>query len=298
VGLSIDGPYPRNEFRGFPNNVEKTKRYTNQVLKNIEAMCAEGVNPGVIIVLHKANAVGDRLEKLKEFITWLKGVGVKSGKLNPCSVFNPSKRDKIELTSEELTHAWLELAKFTMPDPELQWDPFRAMVKNLRGSHLSDCIFTKCDFWNTEAGRVILGDGSVSCCARAFEIVGTTFIRPGRISFERYDALEQTDCNNCRYWNVCFGGCPGNGRDGDWRNKDKHCASIFAVYKHLETQIKAVDPTAILVTDKEYKDKKGEQLHHSDSAHGDSEHGDGIEHRDSGGHGDIPHGDEVRHEDT
>jgi len=304
VGISIDGFYPENKLRGFPGNAEKTKEYTKRVLDNIETLCAENVIPGIIVVLHKANTTGKHLERLKDFIRWLSKLGVKSGKLNPCSVDNPKKAKKIELSSEELKHVWLEMAKFTLFEDGLKWDPFTSMLKNLRGNYLGDCIFTQCDFWNTHSAQVILGDGSVSCCARTFNLVGSTFIRAYR-SFERYEVLEKTDCAGCRYWSICNGGCPSRGINGDWRNKDKYCEAIYALYEYLEKHIKAFDPNAVLVTDKNYKKKA---YYHSEGEHGDH-HGDHRDHGDSyngqqrrvlgyRGHGDSPHGDHRDHGDS
>ena len=302
VGISIDGFYPENKFRGFPGNAEKTKEYTKKVLENIETMCAENVIPGMIVVLHKANGTGKHLERLKDFIRWLSKLGVKSGKLNPCSVDNPSKAKEMELSQKELSDAWINLAKFTLFEGGLKWDPYTSMLKNLRGTYLGDCIFTQCDFWNTRSARVILGDGSVSCCARTFNFVGSTFIRSGTPTFERYDALEKTDCADCRFYPICFGGCPSRGMGGDWRNKDKNCEAIYALYDYLEKHIRAFDPNVVLVMDKNYK---RENPSHSKKQQGGRDHGgsSGRQHGDSGhadwkDHGDSSHGNHSDHRDS
>ena len=308
VGISIDGFYPENKLRGFPGNAEKTREYTKKVLSNIEALCAESVIPGMIVVLQKANAIGKHLEHLKDFIKWLGDLGVKSGKLNPCSVDNPNKAKEMELSPNELEHAWLELAKFTLIDNELHWGPFTSMLKNLRGSYLGDCIFLKCDFWSTRSAKVILGDGTVSCCARTFNVIGSTFMRTGMQTFERYEALEQIPmekggCSDCRYTRVCNAGCPARGMDGDWRNKDRYCEAIYGLYEHLEKHIRAFDPNVVLITDKGYKQKANADSPSSSRDHDDFDHGDYQDHGDSDtiahvDNHDDSHGDYEDHQDA
>ena len=59
------------------------RKYTDVVLKNIFEMQKQGINVGVITLLHKINAGTDEaLDKFVDFILMLRANNIKGGKLN------------------------------------------------------------------------------------------------------------------------------------------------------------------------------------------------------------------------
>ena len=75
VGLSVDGPWPLNEFRG-KGDKKKRKRQTKKILKNLDKMKEAGIGVSVIAVIHKANGTGDRIEVMKRWVKELHDKGI------------------------------------------------------------------------------------------------------------------------------------------------------------------------------------------------------------------------------
>ena len=245
VGISIDGDKSLNLLRGFPNNKKKNREYTNQVINNIFRLHRDGISIGLIVVLTKVNAASNsKLRRLLKFILMLREQGITGGRLN-FMWSNRVETRKYELTSEEASHAWLYLYKNLKEYKDLHWQPFREFTDNLLGFSHSSCSFGKCDYFCTST-KVILPDGSLGNCDRTHQ-EGSTYTR-APMSYERYEALKETDCKKCRYWNVCYGGCPSEGLDGDWRNRTRWCQPIYDLYKAIEFDIKKLLPNVKLVT--------------------------------------------------
>jgi len=250
IGVSIDGDGELNSIRGFPEDINKNKMFTEQVINNIFKLQSEGISVGVIVVLTKANASStNKLDKLVEFILKLRNHGIKSGRLN--LMWSNDNDDKYQLTTEEASYAWSYLYEKLKPYKDLQWQPFKEFVDNLLGLGHSSCSYGKCDYFSTVT-RVILADGSIGNCDRTHQ-EGNIYTR-ANTSFERYEVLKQTDCEKCRYWNCCYGGCPAEGIDGDWRNKTRFCMAIYNLYSIIETEIKQMMPNIKLIT--EYNNKE------------------------------------------
>ncbi len=170
--------------------------------------------------------------------------GVEGGRLN-FMWSNRIETKKYELTSEEASHAWLYLYKNLREYIDLQWQPFREFTDNFLGFSHSSCSFGKCDYFCTST-KVILPDGSLGNCDRTHQ-EGSTYTR-APMSYERYEALKETDCRKCRFWDACYGGCPSEDLDGDWRNQNRWCQPIYDLYKAIEFDIKKLLPNMKLVT--------------------------------------------------
>lgn len=248
-GVSIDGTGELNSLRGFPDDKVKNREFTEKVLDNMFTMRKEGINVGVITLLHKVNAgTPAKLRKLRDFLFMLKDNGITGGRLNLMWSNYPEVK-QYELTPEEASRALVYLYNEVGKEPELHWNHFREMIDNLLGFHLSSCSFGKCDYFCTTGAKSILPDGSFGNCDRTHQ-EGVVYTRASNSpTFERYEVLKETDCSECRYWNVCYGGCPSEGVDSDWRNKTRWCKPIYDLYSVIEKDIKGIFPNIRLVTD-------------------------------------------------
>jgi uncharacterized protein len=250
IGVSIDGDGELNILRGYPNDKEKNEAYTKQVIDNMIRLHNEGIGVGVISVLSKANADSDaKLKKLVDFILMLRSHGIKGGRLN-LMWSNHEKSKKYELTEDEASHAWLYLYNALKPYRDINWQPFRDFVDNIMGFGHSSCSYGKCDYYCTTT-KVILANGNLGNCDRTHQ-EGYLYERSKFPSNERYDYLKLTDCKDCRYWNVCYGGCPAESVDADWRNKTRFCKATYNVYSAIENDIKDLFPNIELMSD--YRD--------------------------------------------
>jgi len=254
VGISIDGPWPLNKPR-------TNKKNTNKIIKNIYKMVAKEVKPGIIMVLHKANGLPGQREQLKDFILELKSLGINGGRLNLAEIDDRDVKKRLELSPKEASDLYKDLAEFVLvKNDNLRWQPFRDVIDNLLGLGTGTCIFGKCDYFQADAERVINGDGSISTCYKNAK-KGITYERKKRSKKqknERYKMLKEISkehggCKNCKYWPICYGGCPAEGEFNgatDWRYKSRHCLAYRSIYKIGEKHLKRLLPNIELVVDR------------------------------------------------
>jgi len=245
VALSIDGFYPENRLRNYPDDADKCKQSTIQAIKNIELLHSEGIPIILMVVLHKYNATGKGLNRLIEFLSYMRReydiYNVKFNHLK--AVMNDTKA--YMLTPEELFNAWKLLAKLTVLSYETEYDPLWMFLGNLWGSNPpDDCYMSMCDPFHTDRAKRILGDGRVANCSCIEPFIGTT-LQTEEPSYERYMALQKIPiskggCKGCRYWNICYGGCSAS--LGEWRERDKYCHAFYSIYQFLEENIRSFEP--------------------------------------------------------
>jgi uncharacterized protein len=246
VGISIDGDGELNSIRGFPNDKIKNRKYTKKVISNIKRLKKEGISVGLIVVLSKANASSvSKLNKLVKFIIKLSNIGVVSGRLNLMwSTCESTKQ--YELTPEEASFAWIYLYNNLRYIPKLEWNPFRDYTDNLLGFSHSSCSMGKCDYGCTIT-KVIQYDGTLGNCDRTHQENKLTE-RSNTPNMDRYEKLREGQCKDCRYWNVCYGGCPAEGMNGS-SDKTRFCKAIFDLYSLIELDLKSLLPNVFTVPD-------------------------------------------------
>lgn len=322
VGVSIDGPWPLNELRGRGTKQER-KQQTALALKNIDRLLDAEVPTSIIAVIHKKNATGDRIETMKQWVLNLHKKRI-SGRLNPLCSTDP----ELELTPMEAVHFYNEMFDFMMEHDITGWSPFRDMINAVVGDSNVVCVFRPCDPYFTPSATSILKDGSVGVCLRLYQDDGKMYRRLDKFNDIRSKILSQTDCKDCIYWKLCYGGCTGMAENFDWRNKDRYCEmyrSLFSRIVHMAqfmgtgiADSRQDDETDVSLKDGwdgiEHNDKgirhvdsdarkrprasRGPPTRHSDS-HLDREHGDHMDakgsHSDS--HQDM-HQNTFRHADS
>lgn len=235
VGVSIDGPGVLNSLRGpDPSDKLVTRRYTTKVHKNLDKLLDAGVTVGILSVLHNVNVGTD--QQLKRYEAWLlklRDLGVGNIRTNLMYATNNAAK-QYELSTERATEVMIALYELKKLY-QLQLNPFMEMIQNLKGDKVASCHYCKCDIFSTHTIS-IFPDGSVGNCDRTFGsgcyLRSQTQSHPGK-----YRALELDQCKGCKYWNVCHGGCPNEGADGDWRNKTRWCAMLYNLYAWMEKDV-------------------------------------------------------------
>lgn len=260
VGLSIDGPWPLNEFRPFKDE-EKTKEYTERLM-NLMPRMKEELSVGIITTLSKANASPERYPKFKE---WLKGLPV-GGRIH----FLQPKGDTA-ISSIRLKGVLIDLAQFE-EQIDHNWTPFSDIKSMLEGGSGS-CIWGECDPFNTQADYAI-DPGGITVCSRNFA-QGLRPLRAPEKSDMRSEVLKNTPredngCQDCPFWDYCHGFCPGMAKDNDWRNNSIYCEHIRALLSYYKGN------KAIKNEDTENNNTcTSENVTHGDQSHGDwGDHGD------------------------
>jgi uncharacterized protein len=259
VGASVDGFPDINTLRGFFENGKEDKvaseHYRVKVLENIERLKKEGILNGVIILLHRNNASNDALlNRLVEFLKWLKSIGINEGRLNP---MYPTYKEveKYVLSNDELYYALVKLYSATK-ELGIKYSPFEDFQKALMGDRNVVCWFSGCNYYDSLVWS-ITADGRMLSCDRAFE---HGVLRPNQLPHTelyyyqiRALALLQTELKDDKYAHLHRGGCPSEGIDGDWRRPSRFVPAYSKFFAFMEQEIKKVMPNVKLAS--EYPDK-------------------------------------------
>lgn len=261
VGVSFDGPGELNEYR---LGLEETSRIHNLIHK----MRALEIPVSVIALVSKASAGTDeRLEKFIRFVMDMNKIGV-TGNLNPCY-----HSQGCQLDEERMLEVYDRLGNFVMTSG-YKWTPFVDIYNSLAGNKKVVCVFQPCDIFNTHSATVILGDGFETNCMRVS--MKGLYERTSREMQVREGILPQISqesggCKDCPWWENCYGGCPSQAIDGDWRNRTVMCS----MYKLLFEKYAGV----VMFTGQKVKQaaEPRKQTDHGDSVHGDyTDHGDSV----------------------
>jgi len=220
VAVSLDG-LPKE-------NVRSPKNVSEKILRNLELLRSEDIPVSIMVVLHRRN-----YQKIVDFVNYMyKNYGIREFKFNWLKFY-----PELELTGKELFNTLKLLAKIHIANPELSINPIDFMLANLSGSYnVNDCFLTMCDIFCTERAKVVLGDGTLTTCLQAQNHV-LFFSRSETPSYERYIVLKKIPvqdggCSGCKYWCICYGGCPASAPD--WRMKDSQsCYAIYNLYEFL-----------------------------------------------------------------
>lgn len=241
VGISIDGPGELNDLR-WHVNLEKTRRNTEIVQRNIERLCREYRHPGLIVTLHRQNATAEALPRLHAWVRQLDALGIRSMRLHLLEAENEHIRQTYSLSDAENIQALLSFAELQAELAHLRFDVLDEMMQSLLGQEQhASCVWRACDPYTTEAVHGVEGNGQSSNCGRTNKD-GIDFVKAERASYERYLALYQTPqkaggCQGCRFFMMCKGQCPGTALHGDWRNRSELCEVWKQLFTHQERQL-------------------------------------------------------------
>lgn len=255
IGFSIDGPFELNNLRQPRNKKKNVEEMTANTMEYMGKARARGISCGVIITLHRENSTPERMPRLKNFILWLRDIGITGGNIHTLEIESTMSNQDYVLTSEENIWAYMELANFFKENPGMHWNPFDEIRDMLVGKDEKNlCYWHRCDPLNTQAVHGIEGNGAISNCGRANK-EGIDWVKAPDNKFSRYIGFYYTPqelggCQGCRFWMMCGGSCPGEAMDGDPRNKTMHCATQKAILSHYEQELVAEGIEPVTLSDK------------------------------------------------
>jgi uncharacterized protein len=246
IGTSYD---PLPNIRGIGKNVN-SRKYNTRFMEAIRLLDEEDIGWGIIYVVTKRsleNPVG-----IMHFLSNLSPNG--SFMMNPVLVYGGGLED-IKITPAEYVDflgatftTWWKNRNFMG-----KVDPFFSIVRNLTDDHRSlmctdsgGCAYTHID---------MMPDGRVSHCGRSADWglldYGSIYDRslceilsdPRRnILSDRNAVLQNTECKECRFWDICHGGCPLDGwaASGSLQGKTEWChAKKGFIEKYVEPALAA-----------------------------------------------------------
>jgi uncharacterized protein len=212
IGSSFE---PIHKIRGYGTKRDSQK-YNEEFMEGIKLLDKNNLTWGVIYVVHRLS-----LKMPLEIFYYLTNLNTRSHpNFNQVKIFGEDKYN-LAITGEEFADflgaifpVWL---KNKERYPNVQ--PFSRLLKNIEENDLSMVCESagKCSHnW------IYIGpDGETSQCGRAgdYNILSygnlktNTFEEimrnPQRDQLdERQDILIKNECENCRFWGICHGGCP------------------------------------------------------------------------------------------
>ena len=209
VGFSVDGlSVDSNYYRLY--ETKNKQEVLDKILGNLRKCEKRGIRTSIISVLHDKN-IKTIIDDTVEFFEKYK---IKAIRVNPMAGG--------KLKAGSVYHKLSDLVIKKGYDIR----PILDIVKSLMVRNYSGCSFGECDVSHTTAEVTIMGNGGISNCLHNSQN-GLT-VRAENKSNIRYQMLPLVDqkhggCKGCKYWRVCNGGCPANGINNDWRNKDERC---------------------------------------------------------------------------
>jgi uncharacterized protein len=241
VGVSVDGPEDLNDAR-WQGTLEKTRAATHRTQEAIRRLCAEGIPPSLIVILHRLNATREVLPRLTGWFESLSALGVRRVGLHLLEIESEAVRRRFELSVEENIDALLRLREFQAGLPQMEFSLLRDIDRLILGDDEdAKCIWRACDPYTTAAVRGVGGHGEGTKCGRVVKD-GVDSLRDSAEGYERYIALYHTPheaggCQGCRFFLMCRGQCPGTAIGGDWRNRSEQCPVWIGVFEHVEADL-------------------------------------------------------------
>ena len=252
IGISIDGDTAalnRGRWNAGKLNIRQIQEKTDLVMGHIRRLRDCGISVSVIALLRSHNAAPDRIDEFIRFLRRLdREFGVCDLRTNPVISFIPEFKAE-ELSPADLLNAYRTIfSAMIAEDHPLPWLPYRDFIDLTLGHTRATCNFVGCDPWHTISEQPIGAAGFVGTCLKVggsqdgvFSMIADER-RPERELMLVRVPMTEGGCAGCRYWMACRGGCPGEGADGDYRNKSRFCLAIKGFFEYVETRLRSMFP--------------------------------------------------------
>lgn len=214
------------------------------VLEKIRTLRGEGINFGLILVLTSRN-----IDKIIDIYRYYKNLN-QGFLINPLLAEGEAKTNEdLSITPEQYSEAMIKLFDYWVKDKDaVSVSNFVEWTSSIATGMTSICSFCR----NCQTiFSVIEPNGDIAPCDRfcghkefIFGNIQTDYLtdvyeRKYRVFAKRADILKDSECQDCRFWNVCNGGCPSEsiGGMGDINHKTTYCHAIKSIYTHIENFI-------------------------------------------------------------
>lgn len=229
VGTSYD---PEPHMRGPGASID-SDTYNRRFIRGLNTLENNGFGWGMIYVVTKKS-----LSKPLDVFYFLTNLKITGGvNFNPVLIYD-EERKGIAVTPEEYVDFLGEIFpewwgnRHRYPDIE----PFKSLVNNIINGHRSlSCVDSgNCTYHHIN----ITPDGETSQCGRSADwgLLQYGNIREKSLKEiiediqrreleERVNYLRENDCAECRFWEICHGGCPldAYSRHKDFMHKSEWC---------------------------------------------------------------------------
>lgn len=243
VGSSVDGPQRIHDSQ----RVNKLGKGTfERVMKTVKYFRSHGSSVNTLAVM-----TANTLENLDEFYEYIKTQSEYSVKVNPLiSKGYACGNGHLEISPKQYGDAMIYLFDKWINEPESNFniEPLAEMLQALTSGSVRTCVFdgncsesfigidylgniTPCGKW--AESEYCFGNINQDSIEHALQSVQAEQFRA-----KREIAIEL--CGNCKYKNICNGGCPHNAyiKHKDITQKDFYCETYRIIFEHIEKVLK------------------------------------------------------------
>ena len=253
VGISLDGITAGNNQCRFPSGMPESDiaAATLKIKEYMGLLSENDISMSSITVLRKINC---SQENIKDMIDLAQEHKMDSMRFNPGIIYDEKRKESEEITREQLFDVLKVL--YDNLTEGLIISPVNGYIDGMMG-HTGNisCGHRRCDPWSSIAEITLMGDGELGTCLHgAGALDGLQIKRGNRQSFARNNVLQQipqefNGCKDCKFWFMCYGGCPGSGIDNDFRNRTRFCEGIRDFLQYLYDKLKLIFPNIYLTPD-------------------------------------------------
>jgi len=251
VGCSLDGP---KEIHDSQRVTSTGKGTFDTIIKNIELCKKKGLKIGCIVVGTKKH-----INKIPQLYQFLCENNI-DFKFNPIFNGGEAKKhiDEYGLTPNEYATMFTELFDLWFFDNANRLK--NAVFVDIASSLISKKGCTHCAF-NKNCQHSILAissNGDVVPCGRFCdeELKKYTYGNLHTESLEtiwkkielsdtykRFEHITNSKCNECDFFNVCYGGCLYDGyvKTGDFKSKSFLCSAYKKIFSHINNRLKDIN---------------------------------------------------------
>lgn len=247
VGFSLDGIKEINDILRV--NIDGSGTF-NRIMSNVEKCRRKKLNVGCIVVGNKKH-----IGHIPELYNFLCNYGL-SFRFNP--LFNSGEAQnnihEYGITPDEYAQMMIELFDMWYFDNNhtIKESNLEEIASNLISSNPTHCLFSKNCQDNFFA---ITPTGDVMPCGRFCDASLKQYsygnlhketlaeILP-RIkqseAYKRSEYIEQSSCKQCKFFDICHGGCLHDGflKSGDFKSKTFLCSAYKKIFTHIDNRLK------------------------------------------------------------
>lgn len=246
IGFSLDGPKEIHDNQ----RVGIDGRPTFDTIMDRLALCRLwGVRLGCIVVGSRKH-----IGRISELYQFMKENNL-DFKFNPLFISGEANqnRDQYGITSREYSQMCIELFDLWFNDHngKVTESNFVEIASNIALKHTSGCIFSRNCQNNFMA---IAPSGDVMPCGRFCDDELRHFsygnlhheslvdilprIKQSEI-YHRADYIANSSCINCKWYNICHGGCLHDGflHSGNFKSKTLLCSAYKQIFDHIEEKM-------------------------------------------------------------
>lgn len=242
ISTSMDGYRELHDLNRVTANGNATHLV---IVDKLHILAENNIRSGLIVVLNRTN-----IDKIIEIYNYYKEHN-QGFRVNPLiDTGEASKNSDLSITPELYAATMKRFFDYWINDENavpvhnfIEWTSSLVTMITSSCSCVENC---------QNQFTVIEPNGDISVCDRLCGNVDyiygnimkddlyEVFTKKQKVFEHRSKILKMHDCKDCKYWDICYGGCPAESKGGlnDINQKFKYCEAYKEIYQHIEQFIK------------------------------------------------------------